>query len=146
MTRSFIDSRAGSSSPGSSPSSPHSAISSPQHSVDTRCCCRPVDGKALLLNPLPAQLEFIACESLLDGLKPISSYVASSNSSERASPRHPLVLPAPSPSQSIVHSSPACWMDYRIVQCRALQTAGGEWGLRLPTDPMNSCTKAREDH
>jgi hypothetical protein len=30
-----------------------------------------------------------------------------------------------------------------IVQCRALPTAGGEWGLRLPTDPMDSCTKAR---
>jgi hypothetical protein len=50
--------------------------------------CRPVDGKALVLNPLPAQLEFIACESLLDGIKPTSQYItsSSSNSSERTFP------------------------------------------------------------
>jgi hypothetical protein len=50
--------------------------------------CRPVDGKALALNPLPAQLDFIACESLLDGIKPTSQYItSSSNSSERTSLR-----------------------------------------------------------
>ncbi|ELR24719.1 uncharacterized protein ACA1_173670 [Acanthamoeba castellanii str. Neff] len=50
---------------------------------------RPVDGKALVLNPLPAQLEFIACESLLDGIKPTSQYITSSSSNSSELPTTP---------------------------------------------------------
>jgi len=41
---------------------------------------RPVGGKTMLLNPLPAQLEFIKNDTVVDGLHPITHYVVSAHS------------------------------------------------------------------